>query len=165
MSSHRAVASGGKIEVVADDAGRFDSAIVGRLVSLEAPAAPRVEFPGNPGPASVRARSIVSLRTEHIGRDVVIIFEEGDPARPLVIGVVQEPLDELVAWREDRKEPIETVVDGERIVLAARREVVLRCGKASLTLRQDGKVLLKGAHVVSRSSGPNKIRGGSVSIN
>lgn len=62
---------------------------------------------------------------------------------------------------------LEAEVDGrrERVVLEAQKELVLRCGKASLTLTADGKIILKGANVLSTSSGPQRIRGASVSIN
>ncbi|MEO2036899.1 MAG: hypothetical protein ABGZ35_32895, partial [Planctomycetaceae bacterium] len=56
-------------------------------------------------------------------------------------------------------------VDGERLVLTADKEITLRCGKASLTLTRAGKVLIRGAYLLSRSSGANRIKGGSVQIN
>ena len=43
--------------------------------------------------------------------------------------------------------------------------MVLRCGKASITLTQAGKILLDGTYVVSRSSGANRIKGASVQLN
>lgn len=55
--------------------------------------------------------------------------------------------------------------DGERLVLKAEREIVLQCGKASITLTRAGKVIIRGAYVLSRSSGVNRIVGGSVQIN
>jgi hypothetical protein len=42
---------------------------------------------------------------------------------------------------------------------------VLRCGKASITLTSAGKVLIRGTYVLSRSSGVNKIKGGSIQLN
>lgn len=53
----------------------------------------------------------------------------------------------------------------ERLVLTADREIVLQVGKASITLTKAGKIILRGTYVVSRSSGVNKIKGGSVQIN
>jgi hypothetical protein len=53
----------------------------------------------------------------------------------------------------------------ERLVLAAEREIVLQVGKASVTLTAAGKIILRGTYVSSRSSGVNRIRGGSVEIN
>ncbi len=56
-------------------------------------------------------------------------------------------------------------LDGERLVLCAERELVLACGKATITLTRAGKVILAGTYLVSRSSGVNRIKGGSVQIN
>ncbi len=35
--------------------------------------------------------------------------------------------------------------DGERLVLTAEKEIVLECGKASITLTRAGKILIRGA--------------------
>ncbi|ATB41050.1 hypothetical protein CYFUS_006512 [Cystobacter fuscus] len=56
-------------------------------------------------------------------------------------------------------------LDGERLVLSADREIVLRCGEASITLTRDGKVVVKGANLVQTATGLNRIRGASVQIN
>jgi hypothetical protein len=49
--------------------------------------------------------------------------------------------------------------------VSAEREIVLRCGDASITLTRAGKVIIKGRYVVSRSTGYNKIKGATVDIN
>jgi hypothetical protein len=59
----------------------------------------------------------------------------------------------------------EAAVVPERLELTASREIVLRCGDASITLTRAGKIILRGAYLLSRSSGVNKIKGGSVQIN
>ena len=51
------------------------------------------------------------------------------------------------------------------MVVEAASELVLRCGEASLTLRADGKVVVRGTHILSHSSGPHRLKGGSFSIN
>ena len=60
---------------------------------------------------------------------------------------------------------LEVVVDGETLQLKAERQIELRCGKASLLLRADGRVVLSGTYVVSTSRGPNKVRGATISLN
>jgi hypothetical protein len=55
--------------------------------------------------------------------------------------------------------------DGERLVFSAEKEIVLRCGKSSITLTRAGKILIRGEYVLTRSSGVNRIQGGSVQIN
>ena len=47
-------------------------------------------------------------------------------------------------------------------MLTADKEIELRCGKASITLTKAGKILLRGEYLLSRSSGVNRIKGGSV---
>jgi hypothetical protein len=53
----------------------------------------------------------------------------------------------------------------EEVVIEAARQLVLKCGAASITIRGDGKVLIKGTDVVSRAQRSNRIKGGSVAIN
>ena len=49
--------------------------------------------------------------------------------------------------------------------IVSEKEVVLRCGKSSITLRADGRVSIRGKFVESCAEGTNRINGGSVSIN
>lgn len=115
-------------------------------------------FPGQ----VVTARTCVVLRREMLGSDVLILWEGGNPALPIVIGVIQGPV-----TAEDGARPSPTVVtaDDERYVISAEREIVLRCGDASITLTRAGKVIIKGRYILSRSSGYNKIKGAAIDIN
>jgi hypothetical protein len=53
----------------------------------------------------------------------------------------------------------------EHLVLEATKGLTLQCGEGSITLRGDGKVLIKGKELVSRAEGTNRIKGGAVAIN
>jgi hypothetical protein len=53
----------------------------------------------------------------------------------------------------------------DEIVLEARKGMTLRVGEGSITLRADGKILIKGKDLVSHARRMNRIRGGSVSLN
>jgi hypothetical protein len=64
-----------------------------------------------------------------------------------------------------RRQPVELRLDKQKFVFTAEQEIVLRCGKASITLTRAGKVLIRGAYILNRSSGVNRIKGGSVQIN
>jgi hypothetical protein len=58
------------------------------------------------------------------------------------------------------------LVDGNRrVVIRATDEIVLECGEASITLRRNGRVAIKGVHLETRAKGVNRIKGGTVQIN
>lgn len=60
---------------------------------------------------------------------------------------------------------VQASVDGRRVELTAQDEVVLKCGDASITLRRNGRIVIRGAYVESHAKGTNRIKGGSVLIN
>jgi hypothetical protein len=60
---------------------------------------------------------------------------------------------------------VEEIAGRERLVFSAEKELIFRCGSASITLLADGTVVLKGTRLVSSSTGLNRIRGASVKIN
>ena len=59
----------------------------------------------------------------------------------------------------------EADVDGARVRITARDEVVIQCGKASITLRRNGRIVIRGAHVETASTGTNRIKGSQVRVN
>jgi hypothetical protein len=75
-----------------------------------------------------------------------------------------QPSHEAGEGAENPRE-LEVLVDGKRVVVEADRELVLKCGNASITLTRAGKIILRGTHLVSRSSGSNRVQGTQVRIN
>lgn len=141
---------------------KLDGVLIGTLTGWSHAGVPLVDFPGNPARAPVEARTTVALQQDASGREVALLFEGGDPSRPICVGLLRETgttLDVPLGGAVDAR------LDGERLVLSADKEIVLRCGKATIVLTRDGKVLLRGAYLLSRSSGVNRIKGGSVQIN
>jgi hypothetical protein len=123
---------------------------------------PLIVYSGQPDSAALPARAIVDLHGAHIGRDVVLMFEDGDPRRPLVMGCLSHQHAPPVAEGPGN---VEVDADGERLLVSAKEQLVLRCGKASITLTKAGKVLIQGTYLSSRSSGVHRVVGGSVKIN
>jgi hypothetical protein len=73
-------------------------------------------------------------------------------------------LEHRAAGAANRRRPVRTF-KGETLVFAAEEEIRLVCGKSSITLTRNGRVVVKGVEIVSRGTRTNKIKGGSVSIN
>jgi len=122
---------------------------------------PLVIYPGQRGASAIAARTVVDVQGSHIGRDITLVFEDGDPDRPIIMGCIRqaEPVLPL------RPSSVEVDVDGDRLVVAAKEQLILRCGAASITLTSTGKVIIHGTYVSSRSTGVNRVKGGSVQIN
>ena len=106
-------------------------------------------------------RSVVPITHADVGREVLVAFEAGGATCPYIIGLLWNPGQNPPT----QAEPIEAKVDGEQVVIEGKKEIVLKCGKASIILTRAGKVLIRGAYVLSRSSGVNRMKGGSVQVN
>ena len=147
--------------------GDIQGVHLGKLISVEKTGRVLVDYPDNPfGP--LPARSTVRRLNRHGKREILLMFENGDPRLPIIIGVLQDqpivtgPSQEVIL---DKKETKDIILDGERIVFDAKKEIVLRCGEGSVTIKTDGKIIIKGTNILSRSKGVNKIKGASVNIN
>jgi len=82
---------------------------------------------------------------------VLLVLLEGQA--PIVIAVLRERLGPQGRRGRGRRR------------ITAPEALELRCGKASVRLTRAGRVEIRGTHLVSASSGPNKIKGASVALN
>lgn len=129
--------------------GNFAASIVG----FDQQNRPLVEVDG----AAAPALATVPVSPDDLGQAVMITFLEGDPQRPVITGRFQDP----------RPAPRQRHVKirAEQIDFDAASQITLTCGKASITLHRDGKVVVKGTQLLSRASGVNRIRGGTIELN
>ncbi|HET9386384.1 MAG TPA: DUF6484 domain-containing protein [Gemmatimonadales bacterium] len=138
-------------------------AVIGTLIAVaEDGCASFVAYTGQPTSDALSAKCTCALDRTHVGRQVVLVFERGDATKPIVVGLIAEIEGSA---RVEGLGRVEIEVDHERAVVTAKEQLVLRCGKASITLTKSGKVLIEGAYVSTRSLGVNRIKGGSVQIN
>jgi hypothetical protein len=146
--------------------------LVGRIVSVAADGRASVIFPGAVAPTAARCAVpdvTVSSVDDLVDANVLLLFEGGDPARPIIVGFVRERLWTTAAGPEARRpSPEGPAPSGARtahVVIEGDRAVVLRCGPASITLTADGRIVIKGTTLTSRASETNKVRGAVVLIN
>lgn len=152
---------------------------IGILSAVDERGTAFVNWHGNPNGEPCGAISTAVYSTADTGRSVALLFAGGDPRKPVIVGLLRQPLDNVLdvtqanqdqLTRKLRDEPdvpadLSIERDGERITLSADREIVIKCGKASITLTRAGKVLIRGEHLLSRSTGANRIRGGTIQLN
>lgn len=155
--------------------------MIGTLVGLSADGRPLI-ICSNDSSQSLEALTTIPINKQLIGRQVALLFNNGDPKLPVIMGLIQNPLLDILEQQSDNsihkdsknesEQEIgpgntqkEFYVDGEKVVIEAAEEIVLKCGDASITLTKSGKILIRGKYVLNRSSGVHRIMGGSVQIN
>lgn len=156
--------------------------VIGTLVEINKQGQPLVDFPGNSSAQALAAMTTLGLTQTHIGRQVALLFANGDLHSPVIMGMIHSPLQDMLenfgqASSEnaiDAESQLElanglnvedVLIDGKRIVFEAEEEIVLKCGESSITLTKAGKIMIRGKYLLNRSSGVNRIMGGSVQVN
>lgn len=164
--------------------------VLGFVVDLDDQGRPRVDFNGNPSPVPLVALTTSPINKGHISKQVALLFNNGDLSQPVIMGFIHNPLDELLENFElapseynitdggeevpkeapkqteiKRQDDNQVYVDGKQVCIEGAEEVTFKCGKASITLMKSGKILIRGTYLLSRSTGVNRILGGSVQVN
>lgn len=146
-----------------------------------------VDYPHNCSGKHVLALATIPVEAKNIGREAALLFNGGDLNKPVIIGIIHcemmdvlengsntgEPGEEWLDQNlpsspvesEVKEKSLDIIVDGKEHCIEAKEQMTLKCGKASITLTKDGKILLRGSYISSRSSGTHRILGGSVQIN
>ena len=106
---------------------RIEGVVIGVLMGFEG-ATPLVVYAGNPREGAAPARSLAALDYGMTGAEVALLFEDGDPARPLIVGRIVEPARQTA--------PV-VLRDGERVRVTAAERIELRVGKASIIMERD----------------------------
>ena len=159
--------------------------IIGVFSGLNDQGQPLVNFAYNNANTPVVAISSIGLKPGQTGRQVALLFVDGDFDKPMIMGLIHSQLDEIIENFElslpesEQADPVQTeselekvsskkddaYLDGKRVVLEGKEEIVLKCGEASITLTKAGKILIRGKYLLNRSTGVNRIMGGSVQVN
>ena len=164
--------------------------IIGKLTGINNIGQPLVSYTGMLSPEPMVALTTQEISNKHIGRKAALLFANGESMLPVIVGLIHDQLSDILdnfsvdesreisdtPFPEVTKEYVtssevnldnaeQVIVDGKQITIQGAEEITLRCGKASITLTKSGKILLRGTYLSNRSSGVNRILGGSVQIN
>jgi len=140
----------------------------GRVVAFEPDGRVRVRY--EPGGAREVACDVLRTGAEIYPfslNDEVLVACAEEPGRSAVIlgrigpaGANQEsPTSAPAPGVEPQHNP------PREIVIEAGEELTLKCGEASIRITRDGRIVIRGEHILSRAKGTQRIKGGSVAIN
>lgn len=159
--------------------GSSGSVVIASIVGLNDSGQPLVSWTSSRSKPE-EAMTTVPIHSNMIGRQVAILFNNGDQTKPVIVGIIQNPLLDLLDAQPEHSnntnnesqldtEPgnsqHEIYSDGKKVLIEASEEIVLKCGSSSITLSKSGKIIIRGKYLMNRSSGVNRILGGSVQIN
>lgn len=159
--------------------------VLGSIAAINALGQPEVNFSLNPGEQALTAITTLVLTEQDINRQVALLFNQGDLSQPIVIGLIHSPLQAMLDNFEqaqktgstptcEQNESVELAanlnidnvnVEGKKVTFEAENEMVFKCGESSITLTKAGKVMIRGKYLLNRSTGVNRILGGSVQVN
>jgi len=124
---------------------------IGVIDALTAEGKPVVRLPDGSTRAPLPLWTGSEIRwSDCVGLRAAVAPVSGSPDIFLLVGLLDRP----PAPRSERVRHV-----------TATDELILECGKSKISLRADGRVVILGGYLLSRSSGVNKIKGGSVEIN
>ncbi len=135
------------------DATQLPGVLVGEVVGVDDRGLPLVSTSEH----GARAADVVWMPdapdwSKCVGLRVVLCQVDGDEQRLVVLGLLDAP-------------PKTRAKTPETLHVESKRELVIECGKSKIAMRADGRIEIRGGHLISRSSGPNKVKGASVHIN
>ena len=168
------------IEQSARPPQRADGIAIGVLDSFDSAGNAHVSIAAF-GLSGLVANTLVPLTVAHLGAQLALGFESGNPQRPIIIGFMlsahpedislARPHDTVLEEVQNDDEtsddgmPRDVIVDGLRVILEAEREIELRCGEAAIIMTADGRIQIRGTYITSHASATQRILGGSVNVN
>ena len=140
--------------------------VLGILVGFNQQHQPLVVFANSPQEtAKVAMNTVATLSQTQVGKQVALLFVNGDLNQPIIMGLIRSPEEMKANTASSTSVATTTSHNQKHLKLDAEESIELTCGQSSLTLTRAGKILLRGQYVSSYSKGVNTVKGGSVKIN
>ena len=143
--------------------------IKGQLVYIDPDGRPFVDFSGiAEGPIVALSAILLAEPQNEVFPIEVLLFIENGNALPIIVGVVRETIcrgEKNIFKLNNNDHQRQVNLNVKALNIEATEGIALKCGDASVVLNKQGKVIVKGVEILSRSIRANKIKGATVQIN
>ena len=123
----------------------IEGVVIGQIITIDKQNNPMVDFDCNIFKEAIPASSLVEINNTHKDHKVALMFEKNRADKPIIMGLMHIP------------EKTKSII--------ADKELLLKCGKASIRLKENGDIVINGRELVSRARKNNIIRGGTIHLN
>jgi hypothetical protein len=103
------------------------------------------------------------VRAASLGQRALVVRTTDKVPSHILVSLLRERVRSDI--RDAAPNELKVRLDGETLYLRAKTQIELVCGKSRLVLHKNGRIEFKGSYLLSRSCGPNKIKGATVEIN
>ena len=124
---------------------KIEGVVVGTITTIDKQNQPFVDFDCNIFKEAIPAASLVEINKTHAGRKAALMFEQNRADKPIIMGLMHIP--------EQTKST------------TAEKELLIKCGKASIRLKENGDIVINGRELISRARKDNIIKGGTIHLN
>jgi hypothetical protein len=125
------------------------SVTIGKIAGITADGAPLVSWESRQDTPPLQALSQIPLTTEEIGRRCTLLFEGGDPQRPVILGLLYDHQANRQGYQ----------------IIQADDALILQCGASRIEMFEDGRIMVQGIQIDNQAYGPYRIKGASVKVN
>ncbi len=130
-----------------------------------------VDYSGNPsGPVKARITSSVKKQLENHtdlkNAEVLLAVDADNGSSPIIIDTLFSYIDEVAdqASVELSDTPETIKVDGKKVLIEGKDEIVLRCGESKIIMKEN-KIVIHSKNIKTHATKNNKIKGGLIKIN
>jgi hypothetical protein len=137
------------------------------LCGFNAEGEPLTDFPASENRGPIAAVSTVPLKEGDCGSEVVLLFEEGDPSRPIIVGILQTPACGAPQTLPDSAESVKELFALTRMIRhdPATGNLIVQNGRSRIVLMDDGTVRVEGRRIISAADENILMRAAYIDLN
>lgn len=123
---------------------QISDVVIGIISDIDESGRVIVDFHENFLTKPLFAKSMVKIDESHKNQQVALLFDNNESDKPIIMGLMHTP---------------------DNRIIAAKKNLTIKCGKSSIELRANGEIIIEGNIITSRAKKNYIIKGGTIHLN